>query len=203
MVFSKVNVPEGQSGDWSVARFVPEGFSARLHNIQQPTRRLVSGETYTKLADKGSVIMSDTPAEIRDLYPLFGHLHGRMLFNGLGLGVALQGALDKPEVKHVTVVEISKDVITLVAGHYQARFGDRLTIVHADALDWKPPRGVRYDVVWHDIWQDICDENYDTMKSLHRKYGRRCNWQGSWCRYEVKAAVVRDRLRSVAYNRCR
>lgn len=187
--FRKVDVPEGCSGNWKVSRFTPEGFSAGLHNLKQPGRQLTPGETYTSLACKGEVVMSDTPAEIVDLYSLYRHLHGRMLLNGLGLGVALQGALDKPEVEHVTVVELSKDVIALVAGHYKARYGDRLTVVHADALDWKPPKGARYDAVWHDIWPDICGDNWETMKRLHRKYGRRCDWQNSWCRYQVKEAA--------------
>ena len=103
--------------------------------------------------------------------------------------VQLRTSLDKPEVEHVTVVELSKDVIALVAGHYKARYGDRLTVVHADALDWKPPKGARYDAVWHDIWPDICGDNWETMKRLHRKYGRRCDWQNSWCRYQVKEAA--------------
>ena len=54
----------------------------------------------------------------------------------------------------------------------------------ADALEYKPPRGEQYDVVWHDIWPNICTDNLPEMHKLHRKYGRRCNWQGSWCRAE-------------------
>lgn len=184
--FRKVDVPEGKSGDWEVARFVPEGFTAAVHNLKQPGRALTPGETYTELTHHGGVVMSDTPAEIRDLYPLLGHLRGRLLINGLGLGVALQGALDKPEVEHVTVVELSEDVIALVAGHYKARHGDRLTVVHANAFEWQPPKGARWDAVWHDIWPNICGDNWEAMKALHRKYGRRCDWQDSWCRYQVR-----------------
>ena len=167
--FRKVDVPEGKSGKWEVRCFVPEGFSAALHNIKQSGRGLVAGETYTQLIDHAAgmwsdVIMSDTPAEIRDLHPLREHLHGRLLINGLGLGVALQGVLDKPEVEHVTIVELSEDVITLVAGHYKARYGNRLTIVHADALEWKSPKGAWWDAVWHDIWPTISGDNWKVWK---------------------------------------
>ena len=188
-IFRKVDVPEGCSGAWEVSRFIPQGPEAFLHNLKQPSRMVVEGETYTKLTCNGQVIMSDTPAEIRDHYPLLGRLRGRLLFNGLGIGVALQGALDKPEVEHVTVVELSEDVIALVAGHYQAQYGDRLTVIHADALTWQPPKNVRYNAVWHDIWPNICGNNYKTMKTLHRRYGGRCDWQDSWCRYQVKRAA--------------
>ncbi len=188
MPFRKVDVPEGESGPWKVARFTPEGFSAVLFNAKNPARALKPGETYTQLTRNGTVVMSDTPAEIRDHYSLAGHLRGRLLFNGLGLGVAMQGALDQPEVDHLTVVEISSNVLSLVASHYMTRYGNRLTIVHADALEWKPPPSVRYDAVWHDIWDDICGDNWPSMMKLHRKYGRRCDWQDSWCRDKIRSA---------------
>lgn len=183
--FRKVDVPGGESGDWKVSRFTVSAGQASLHNLKQPGRYLAPG-TYTELTRGGGVVMSDTPSEIRDLYPLFGHLHGRILINGLGLGVVLQGALNKSEVEHVTVVELSKDVIALVAGHYESRHKGRLTVIHADALEWKPPKGARWDAVWHDIWPNICGDNWGTMSALHRKYGRRCDWQDSWCRHQVR-----------------
>ncbi len=187
MIFRKVDVPEGESGDWKVSRVTISADQAALHGLK-PTSRPLRAGSYTELTDRGGVVMSDTPAEIRDLYPLAGHLHGRLLLNGLGLGVALQGALDRPEVEHVTVVEISRDVIALVAAHYARRQEGRLTIVHADALEWKPPKGARWDAVWHDIWPNICGDNWKIMSALHRKYGRRCDWQDSWCRHQVRKA---------------
>ena len=64
----------------------------------------------------------------------------------------------------------------------ETTFDCKLNIICADALEWKPPKGTRYNAVWHDIWDNICGDNLDDMKKLHRKYGRRTNWQGSWCR---------------------
>jgi len=185
--FRKVDVPEGESGDWKVSRATVSADQAAPYNTTRPGRHLAPG-TYTELAYCGGIVMSDTPAEIGDLHPLRGHLRGRLLFNGLGLGVAIQGALDKPEVEHVTVVELSKDVIALVAGHYESRHRGRLTVIHADALEWMPPKGARWDAVWHDIWPSICGDNWVTMSALHRRYGRRCDWQDSWCRHQVRRA---------------
>jgi spermidine synthase len=93
--------------------------------------------------------------------------------------MVLNAALRKPEVEHVTVVEQSEDVIKLVASHYE---GPRVTIVHADAMTYQPPTGAKFGAVWHDIWDDICADNLDEMKILHRRYGRRTVWQGSWAR---------------------
>lgn len=130
--------------------------------------------------------MTDTPAEIRDLYPLRRMATGQVLINGLGLGVAVEMCLSKPEVEHVTVIEISQEVIQLVGSYLKLIHGDRLTVIHADAFEYKHPKGVRYNAVWHDIWDSICADNLPEMHRLHRKYGRRTDWQGSWCRYECE-----------------
>jgi hypothetical protein len=58
----------------------------------------------------------------------------------------------------------------------------RLTIHHGDALTYKWPVGTRWTVAWHDIWDTICEDNLPDMNRLHRRFGRRVDWQGSWCR---------------------
>jgi len=183
--YFKVTVPEGRSGDWSVRNYTvteEQEQNERLHAFLHRDRRYVRAGTYTGLYFSGELIMSDTHDEYRDLWPMLWEAKGRILINGLGLGYCTQACLMMPGVEHATVIEISKDVIALVAAHYQAMFGDRLTIINADAYEWSPPKGVRYDAVWHDIWGDITSANLEGMKKLHRKYGRKTAWQGSWCR---------------------
>lgn len=191
----KVDVPVGKSGDWKISRFRITIKEADFHNLKESIhggRRTILAGVYTKLTHSGKIIMSDTPAELEDhMEPArrarddrgIQYIPNRVLINGLGLGVLAQACLDEPTVAHVTVVEKSSDVLALVGPHYEKKYGDRLTIVHADALDWKPPKGRRYCVVWHDIWSDIRADNLPEMHRLHRKYGRRCDWQGSWCRW--------------------
>ncbi len=185
-----VTVPEGTSGKWSVVQFeIPE------HSIEN-LRMMMDGRgatpgNYTKLHCKGrGVIMSDTPAEKQDHAQFVLEARGHCLINGLGLGMCLQAALLKPEVEHVTVVEIDQDVIDLVWRHYAS---DRCTIIHASAFDYKPPKGIRYGAVWHDIWDSICVDNHDEMKRLHRKYGRRADWQGSWGRPEIERTMREEK----------
>jgi predicted membrane-bound spermidine synthase len=125
------------------------------------------------------MIMSDTPAEVADHRELIHVASGSVLLNGLGLGVAARLILAKPVVTDVTIIELSPDVIKLVSPHIS---DPRLTIIEADAFTWQPPRGKRFNAVWHDIWDDICSDNLPGMHKLHRRYGRRADWQGSWCR---------------------
>jgi hypothetical protein len=180
----QVDVPEGIEGDWKVERFKiskAESEFSKLRAVFHP-REYVQPGRYTRLVRGRSIIMSDTLSERLDHQLAVHRAHGRILINGLGLGMVLNACLRKPEVDHATVVEISPDVIKLVAPHYQKRYGERLTIVEADALTWRPKKGSRFGMVWHDIWDTISGDNLPEMTKLHRSYGRRTEWQGSWCK---------------------
>jgi hypothetical protein len=190
----RVVIPEGANGDWKVEYFTvtekDEKFD-KLRAIATMSGRYAPAGTYMRLMRNRTLVMSNTPDEVRDHAYAFYKATGRVLVNGLGLGIYVQDILEKPEVKHVTVVEIAPEVLTLVGRHLKKTYGDRLELVLADALTWKPPVGQRYNTVWHDIWDDICTDNLEEMKTLHRKYGRRCDWQGSWCR--GRCEMQRDR----------
>jgi hypothetical protein len=178
----KSNLPEGESGPWKIERFtIPKESIEGLRCFMQG-RPVIPGE-YTRLMRGHTVVMSDTPSEIRDLWPFAHALRQfkarRVLINGLGLGVALNIALSESSVALVDVVEADHHVMRLVQpfihdARVQWHLGDALS------QDW--PKGMRWDVVWHDIWDNIPNsDNLEQVTCLKRKYGRRCEWQGVWC----------------------
>lgn len=177
----RVTVPEGQCGDYAVEHFTITDHDALKASLSYGHRAPPPG-TYTRLMHRGHVLMSDTPAEMMDHHTPIRQARTAktVLINGLGLGLVLQACLQYPTIEHITVIEIAPEVITLVAPTYQS--DSRVIIIQADALTWQPPRGAHYDVVWHDIWPFISDANLPAMHHLHRKYGRRAGWQGSWSR---------------------
>lgn len=182
-----VDVPEGTEGIWRVERFTVTEDDVKLHNLRcvfQPGmgRRTMSAGTYTKLMRGGCLIMSDTDAEKHDHYWAVREAKGIILLNGLGIGMVLNACLLKPEVERAIVVEKSPEVITLCGEHYRRKFGERVEIVEADAMTYVPPKGIRFGAVWHDIWDNICSDNIPEMTKLHRRYGRKTDWQGSWCK---------------------
>lgn len=182
-MIESVAVPEGAKGPWTISKFVVEKNCLENLRLALDGRAAMPGE-YTKLTCKGrGVVMSDTTAERRDHYPFVTAAKGHCLINGLGLGMCLAAALKKDEVDFVTVVEIDQDVIDLVWPTYK---GLRCEVVRSSAFDYQPPKGVRYGAVWHDIWDNICQDNFEEMKRLHRKYGRRTDWQGSWGRPQIE-----------------
>lgn len=195
-------IPEGSSGPWRVERRTIDAEEARLGRLQAAisgTRRYTPEGTYTGLLRNGSVVMSDVPDEMHDHFSAYMAARrrgGRILLHGLGLGMVAQGVLSLSNVEHVDVVEIDADVIALVAPAYQ-EFVDEgcLTIHHADCFEkrWEP--GTRWSVVWHDIWPTICVDNLDEMATLHRKFGRRSDWHGSWCREVLLSARRRGSWR--------
>ncbi len=178
-------LPEGQLGTAAIVRFrVSESASA----ITAMRGDYVPPGEYTRLEINGLLMMSDTPNEWRMHYEFLRRATGHVLINGLGMGCCLQVALSKDDVTHVTVVESNPDVVAIVAPHFPDA-----DIICADAFDWKPPQNTRYNAAWHDIWPDICSGNLPDMHRLHRKYGRRVDWQGSWSRPQLEARRRRER----------
>lgn len=179
-----VTIPTGTAGPWTIDKFtITDEPSIANLRLMRDGRGIKPGE-YTRLTHaKRGVVMSDTTAEKRDHYAFVRAARGHVLINGLGIGMCLNACLRKPTVTAVTVVEVDADIIGLVGPHYA---DPRVAIVHASAFDYKPPAGVRYGAVWHDIWDSICEDNLPEMHRLHRKYGRIADWQGSWGRDTIE-----------------
>lgn len=182
----EIKVPDGVSGNWQVNTVTLEHNEIGELISMAKTGRGVPPGTYKQLLRGGRVIMSNTPNEIRDFMGFVRYASGSVLINGLGIGVVVQALLDKPSITDITIIEQSEDVINLVADTY--RSDPRVIIIHADAFNYKPPKEKRYNAVWHDIWDDICTDNLEEMKRLHRKYGRISNYQESWCRWQCERA---------------
>ncbi len=183
-----LTVPEGLRGNWRVERF-----EIKASETWRYGARSAPAGTYTRLMHGRQLYMSDTPAEVLDHVPFTSLAKGHVLINGLGLGLCLKIILPRHNLKTVTVIERSPEVIALVGPTYTT--DPRVEIVCADAFEYKPPEGVRYDAVWHDIWPDICIDNLPEITRLKRKYGRRCDWQGAWAEDLIRRAARNSRLR--------
>lgn len=180
--FRKVKVPPGQHGTALVDHIELTDSDVSLENLRQirdgGMHRITPPGRYTRLLIGGGLVMSDVPSEAwENRSPVYSTRPGdSVLLNGLGLGMVLAAVLKKG-AGAVTVIEKSPDVIKLVAPHYA---DPRVTVIEADALEWKPPRGASWHVVWHDIWPTFCGDNLEQMAALKRKYRNRAAWQGAW-----------------------
>lgn len=179
----KVTVPEGELDGVAVERFSVDREASNWTYLRDGYRGVPPGQ-YTRLRVGQHTWMSDTPAEIGDHWPATNEIAKpetqSVLINGLGLGMVVKFALEQEHVTSIDVVEHDKRIIELVGPTYTS--DGRVTIHEGDAYDVRWPPRRRWDVAWHDIWRDIDLDNLTGMSKLHRKYGTRVRWQGSWAK---------------------
>lgn len=149
-------------------------------------------EKYARLRYDGETMMSETPMEHRTNSYFVLNAHGDVLIGGLGIGMIILAIQDNPEVKSITVIENSQDVISAV--QHQLPLNNKVTVINDDVFTFKPKQ--QYDCIYMDIWAYINSDVYnEEMKPLKRKYGhylkpkslspKRFNM--CWCEYEAKS----------------
>lgn len=164
------------------ARVVPFEISEQQAAIYSFRDRFIRPGRYCKLIVDGVLMMSDTPHEQMTNAAAVQNANGDVLIAGLGLGMILVPILRKPTVTSVTVIEKNSDVIALIEPRMPER--NKLTIINTDIFQWKPKGpNARWDFIYFDIWPEITGDNYPEMKTLHRRFGRRCTGIiSSWCK---------------------
>ena len=126
--------------------------------------------------------MSDAPFEKRTNSYVIYRSNGKVLVAGLGIGLILFPMNDKPEVKEITVIEKSKDVIDLVWPFIKEKL-PKVKVINADIFEWSRPKA-KWDIIYFDIWPDICGDNYNDMKRLHQKFKHNLNRANPNCLME-------------------
>lgn len=189
-----------------MAEIVPEGTlpTARVEHFEvgqedsdfTSVRAVVTGGRdghvpvgrYARLFVDGGLMMSDTPMEHRSNSTVVYQANGDVLIGGLGLGMIAHAIAAKPEVTSVTVIEKNPDVIKLVG----PTVPKKVTVIEGDIFTWRPAKGVKYDVIYFDIWADLCTTNLEEMAKLHMSFSRRLNrdnpkhWMHSWEKETLK-----------------
>ena len=125
-------------------------------------------------------MMSDGEDEHRTNIEVKYQAKGNVLIAGLGIGMVLTEILKKKEVKHITVIELSQDVVDLVSPYIKHK---KLEIICVDIFNWYPVNKEQYDTIYFDIWPDLCTDDLAAMKTLHsrfRSYKAKDGWMSSW-----------------------
>lgn len=193
----KVTVPAASKGSWTIEQFdIPKD---NIHSFMYAMKGRGTGHgTFTRLLHKRrGIVMSDTEAEVMDHLEASREARnrgGRVLINGLGLGMFASHCLSQDNIKHVDIVEIDKDIIAMVEPHLRETFPNKSFDVHnkdayAQMKKWKA--GTRWDIAWHDIWDTICGDDREDQTRLMRSYGRRVGWQACWGRTYMEAFNIR------------
>ena len=104
--------------------------------------------------------MSVCPSEINSMRSQMDADHGDVLVLGLGLGYYQFAVSAKENVKSVTVVEISPEIIEMFENNILPHFPhrDKIKIINADAVEYMSSvKPGDYDFIFADIWEGIID----------------------------------------------
>lgn len=201
-------LPEGaQHGDARIVHVTPTKHDADFSKLRamiagNRTGRggVNEGETLCQLYVGRCMWMSDTRDERADHWTPRRRARGHVLIGGLGFGMVALACALKPEVEKVTVIEINADVIALVVPYLRAALEsqgvdpDKLEVIEADLMTWKPPKGAMYQCIWFDIWEDLCTDNLEAMSKLNRRFARRTEgYRGSWGEGLLKVQREREK----------
>ena len=104
--------------------------------------------------------MSVCPSEINSMRGQMESAFGNVLVLGMGLGYYQYVVSGKPNVKSVTVVEISSEIIEIFNDNILPHFpcSDKIKIINADAIKFMDSvKPGEYDFIFADIWEGIVD----------------------------------------------
>ncbi len=104
--------------------------------------------------------MLDSPSEALTNDPAAAKAHGSVCTFGLGIGYFLFMTMRNPEVKDITVIEQSIEVIEMFQNNILPQFPDQkpLNIICGDAYDYFNQEFLsKFDYTYVDIWQSNWD----------------------------------------------
>ena len=140
-----------QSGSWLLRRIpaiVCRGYWTGLQLVEGLVVLLQDDRTW----------MSLTPMEIESQQIGVDYARGHVVILGMGMGWSAAMSALSPEVDRVTIVEIDDYVLSMhreldLFARLPDSAGEKVEIVQADALEWKPDNHV--DLLMPDIWLDL------------------------------------------------
>ncbi|MBE6580905.1 MAG: hypothetical protein E7650_04720 [Ruminococcaceae bacterium] len=182
--FQSIKIPNATVGKWELKTeslrpfeaFVCNDFVVTKDGRMLPQIGFFEEEyPFPAVLENGCEWMTLQPNEMVTTTPAVKAAHGRVVTFGLGLGYFAYHAAEKPEVKCVTVVDISEDVIDLFKTHILPQFPhkEKIKLVKEDAFTFADTRlEGEFDFVFADIWHDAGDgkELYLRMKEYEKKY---------------------------------
>lgn len=205
-------LPEGETGDAKIQHRTITDYDAKFSSLRAVVtgnpNEMVSEGTIAQLLVNGYLVMSDTQMEQRTNYEFLrasSRAGGDILIGGLGLGMILVPLMRMKNVRSVLVVEKSQGVIDLVSSPlltYLKKQSKKLSITRGDIFEWRPPPGYKHwDVIYFDIWANLCVDNLDEITKLKRKFSRCLNrsnpgaWMGAWEEIRLRSLRRQGRWR--------
>ena len=123
---------------------------------------------------RNGVVMSDAEFEKQTNHQFMRVARGKVLVAGLGIGMILIPLLNDKDVSKITVIEKEKEIIDLVYPKIKKRDkANKLELIHGDATEIEIPKEKKYDVIYFDIWDNVCGDNWEEMKILKKRFRKK------------------------------
>ncbi len=168
--------------DFRIEKFSISKDSAMLFNIvntNRPFTHILPGD-YERLMDsKNTLWMSDSTMERKTNSRFVNAAEGDVLVFGLGLALIVKMLNEKDawgKITSLTIVERYQGVIDLVGS--RIKDNPKITIVLGDAFEYNINK--YYDVIYFDIWPDICEDNLAEMNRLKGRVFGMCEKVMCW-----------------------
>jgi hypothetical protein len=177
-------MPEYKGETFNVKHSSCTVLDAYLFNQRQQRKsQYIEPGTYTVMyvPNDGEVIMSDTPMEYRTNLFIMERARGHVLIGGLGFSWIVLNIQDNPDVLSITVVELNPEVIAYTTKN--SHLNEKVTVVQGDVDTWEPAKGIKYDVIYFDIWNQVTRRNLPQMEALRKRakpWLRNKGWLGCW-----------------------
>ena len=123
--------------------------------------RIFRIEKESKNKESHIVWMGDTFQERLMMWEAAKRCQGKVLCGGLGMGIFPQYALSLPRVESVHIVDIDKDVISLIEKTWSKSPWPRssdCTITHSKIEDYLKKTREKFDTVYIDTWDALTEE---------------------------------------------
>lgn len=162
--------------------------TAALENLRHHGHFRAFPGRYAALHIEDGLMMSDAPSERITTEHVTRLAHGDVLILGLGVAMLPVALASNPQVRSITVVELYHGVIELLRPTLEAHApGTRVLQGDAFLPETKGlPRakeGGGFDLIWADIWPNICADHYPEHVALRRAWrpwlrpgGRHLTW---------------------------
>ncbi len=118
-------------------------------------------------------VMSDAEYEKITNRTIVRVARGNVLIAGLGIGMILIPLLKNKDVKKITVIEKEQELIDLISPKIKKHDKkNKLQVIQGDINEIELPKEQKFDVIYFDIWDNVCGDNYQQMKDLKKKFSK-------------------------------
>lgn len=150
-------------------RTIPKGFELQFYKDGIGMCRCIFDTPYRTIAllEDSNTWMSDTPMEYETNHKAIELAKGDVLECGLGIGLFTYYASKKNQVKNITIVEETQDIIDLV---YPAIKNKKTKIINEKVKPFIKHTKKRFDMIHVDIWESLLPyREIDSMLKLAKR----------------------------------